>query len=87
MADHGDNTIVVYNRETIDDMKKEGGCGYWPIDHNPNSLHSRGIEYVLCIRNQPGDPDTVNHISLQGWPSDMCSARAGPRILARDGSC
>ena len=37
-------------------MRQEGGCGYWPLGRDPNSLHSRGVRYVLCIRNRPGEP-------------------------------
>jgi hypothetical protein len=45
------DTIIVYNRKTIEQMEREGGCGYWTIGADPNSLHSRGIRYVLCIAN------------------------------------
>jgi hypothetical protein len=50
------DTIVVYNRKSIEQIEKEGGCGYWPIGHDPGSLLSKGIRFVLCIRNRPGEP-------------------------------
>ena len=50
------DAIIVYNRKSIEDMQREGGCGYWPVGRDPNSLHARGIRCVLCIRNRPGEP-------------------------------
>jgi hypothetical protein len=35
-----DDTIVVSNHKSIDDTKRDGGCGYWATGQNQNLLVS-----------------------------------------------
>jgi hypothetical protein len=51
MANHKD-TIIVSNYKSIDQMKTEGGCGYWAIGDDVTTLKKRNVRYVLCAFNR-----------------------------------
>ena len=48
----GSDTIVVSNFKSIDQMKREGGCGYWAIGDDVTIVKRHNINYVLCCFNR-----------------------------------
>lgn len=52
-----EDVIVVFTYKTLDQMRKESGCGHWPIGNDPEHLSKRGVEYVICVRNRSGNPE------------------------------
>lgn len=52
------NTIIVANRKSVADMRREGGCGYWPIGDDTGFLNAKGFRYVVCLLN---DKNSQHH--------------------------
>ena len=48
--------IVIFSSETLGDMQHKGGCGWWPIGKDPQTLKKHGVEYVACVLNKKGNP-------------------------------
>src|SRR5579863_4937248 len=50
--EQGADTIIVSNYKSIDQMRAEGGCGYWAIGDNVNTIAKHKIRHVLCVFNR-----------------------------------